>query len=323
MFCEKCGKKIEDEAKFCPYCGNKFVSVAMVGRQPIKAQDLNDGFIQKSYSSEKGLIKKKGSKVSVIIFAIVVIIALIVGAVFVPGLLEGKKDKLEEKKDKEEKGFLFVDGNEVKDIDDIKEGNICKFGHYEQDNDTSNGKEEIEWIVLKKEDKRILVVSRLSLDYQAYNETYEEITWEMCTLRQWLNNDFFNSAFSDEEKDMIPTVDVPVIENVFCVGGRGNDTEDKVFLLDNVDGNRIFESNEERKCSPTEYARSKGADNYWWLRSNGIAQYTSEELMMDYPDGYIVYTKASYIDDSGCVKRKGTDVDYMYAVRPAMWIEIE
>ena len=46
-------------------------------------------------------------------------------------------------------------------------GEILSFGAYEQDNNTSNGKEEIEWIVLDKKDDRMLVISRYALDNQS------------------------------------------------------------------------------------------------------------------------------------------------------------
>lgn len=45
-----------------------------------------------------------------------------------------------------------------------KVGNIVYFGAYEQDNNTSNDKELIEWLVLAKENNRVLVISDKALD---------------------------------------------------------------------------------------------------------------------------------------------------------------
>ena len=75
-----------------------------------------------------------------------------------------------------------------------KVGDIVYFGTYEQDNDTSNGKEDIEWLVLAKKGNRILVISDKALDRQPYNSSRTRVTWETCTLRKWLNNDFINAA---------------------------------------------------------------------------------------------------------------------------------
>ena len=48
--------------------------------------------------------------------------------------------------------------------------NIVTFGHYEQDNDLSNGPEEIEWIVLDfdEKDHKALLISRYGLDAKPY-----------------------------------------------------------------------------------------------------------------------------------------------------------
>ena len=47
-----------------------------------------------------------------------------------------------------------------------KVGDIIKFGHYEQDGNTANGKEEIEWQVLKVESDRYLVISNSNFPHQ-------------------------------------------------------------------------------------------------------------------------------------------------------------
>ena len=66
-------------------------------------------------------------------------------------------------------------------------GAVVTFGAYEQDNNTSNGKEKIEWIVLATEGDKSLVISKYILDCQPYNTSRAEVTWEICTLRTWLN----------------------------------------------------------------------------------------------------------------------------------------
>jgi tetratricopeptide (TPR) repeat protein len=96
-------------------------------------------------------------------------------------------------------------------------GNIMTLGTYEQDGDETNGYEEIEWIVLDVTDDAMLVLSRYALASQAYNQltAYDDWTdyrlhcaWDRCTLRQWLNDDFYNSAFSEEEKEFIKTSEI-------------------------------------------------------------------------------------------------------------------
>lgn len=198
-------------------------------------------------------------------------------------------------------------------------GDTLVFGTYEQDNDTTNGKEDIEWLVLAKENNKILVVSDKALDCKPYNQSRDYVTWETCSLRNWLNNDFINAAFTAEERAMIPTVTVSADMNPKYNTNPGNATKDRVFLLSIVETEKYFTSDEARKCVPTEYAISNGAytsDSYtkggkvtclWWLRSPG-----------DYQNN------AAYVIDVGSVGRGGLNVDRgNYSVRPALWITID
>ena len=204
-------------------------------------------------------------------------------------------------------------------IKTAKVGDIVYFGTYEQDNNTSNGKEDIEWLVLAKENNRILVVSDKALDCRRYNSSDTRVTWETCSLRNWLNNDFINAAFTAEERAMIPTVTVSADKNPEYNTNPGNATKDKVFLLSIVEAEKYFTSDEARRCVPTEYAISNGAYTsgsytkggkatcWWWLRSPGYSQYN-----------------AAFVDFDGSVGRGGHYVDNdISAVRPALWITID
>ena len=104
------------------------------------------------------------------------------------------------------------------------------FGHYEQDNDLTNGAEAIEWRVLKVENGEALLISQYALDSQPYNEKYAVALWSECTLRTWLNTDFYDAAFNDTEKQGIVTKELENWKDV--------NTQDTVSLLDN-DGNAI------------------------------------------------------------------------------------
>ena len=191
-----------------------------------------------------------------------------------------------------------------------KVGDIVYFGTYEQDNDTTNGKEDIEWLVLAKEKNRVLVISDKALDYQKYNSSYTSVTWETCTLRKWLNNDFINAAFSAEERAKIPTVTVSADKNPEYDTDPGNATKDRVFLLSIAEAEKYFASYLKMRCIPTEYAISKGASNsngytYWQLRSPGENRLS-----------------AAWACEFGAIG-EGSYVAWEYAVRPAMWITID
>ena len=214
---------------------------------------------------------------------------------------------------------VIIPKQRINKIKTANVGDIIVFGTYEQDNNTSNGKENIEWLVLAKENNRVLVVSDKALDCKPYNQSWDYVTWETCSLRNWLNNDFINSAFSDDEKVKIPTVTVSADKNPVYSTDPGNATKDKVFLLSIVEAEKYFTSDEARKCVPTEYAISNGAstsDSYtkggkatclWWLRSPGFDQFI-----------------AAYVNYFGPVLRYGRSVgNVSNSVRPAMWITID
>mgnify|MGYP003298130088 CR=1 FL=1 len=121
----------------------------------------------------------------------------------------------------------------VVELSDAKVGATVLFGSYEQDNKTGNGAEKIQWYVLDRKGDEVLLFSKYLLDVKAFHSDYVEyITWEECTLRTWLNNDFYNTAFTDDEKAIIKLSKLTTNGNNFykSVGG-GNDTEDNIFVL--------------------------------------------------------------------------------------------
>lgn len=222
-------------------------------------------------------------------------------------------------------GESDMDDNEEhakNNIDDYKAGDYITFGSYEQDGNISNGKEDVEWIILDVKGDKALVISKYVLDAQAYNAEYGDTTWETCTLRQWLNNDFIYSAFSAEEQEKIQTTVVVAEDSQRYGTDAGNDTQDKIFLLSFSEAEKYFDSDEARECKATEYAIDEGcwvndyADYYgncdgWWLRSPGVGQFI-----------------AAYVECDGCLSEGSMDGvgglvgDDAYGVRPAMWIEL-
>ena len=79
-------------------------------------------------------------------------------------------------------------------------GDVVFLGKYEQDGNLDNGPEPIEWIVLKKEDNRLILLSKYVLTHRAIHSVAEEFKWYESELCAWLNNEFYNEAFNEEEK---------------------------------------------------------------------------------------------------------------------------
>lgn len=201
-----------------------------------------------------------------------------------------------------------------------KKAEYVKIGTYEQDNNTSNGKEAIEWVVLEKKKDRILVMSKQSIDIKTFNDAGFAV-WENSSIRKWLNEDFINSAFNDNEKSQIiksktkPDKDTDWHE-------KEKTTKDKIFLL-SLSELRKYLLDGDFKCPATEYVKTKDADLYkngnstirlggnidWWIRTQG----SSAPL--------IKKAKLAMNGNSNTFNTYNTSIDANLGVRPAMWIK--
>ena len=76
-----------------------------------------------------------------------------------------------------------------------------------------------------------MMITRYGLDKKGYHEKYLDVTWETCSLRNWLNTDFYESAFNEEEKRLIEETRILNADNPVHRTPGGNSTPDKVFLL--------------------------------------------------------------------------------------------
>ena len=162
--------------------------------------------------------------------------------------------------------------------------------------------EPLTWTVLDPEEG--FVIAEKSIDAQAYenysyyvNSESEEWVyngkdckylandWSKCSLREWLNKDFFNTAFTAEEKAHIGK---SYLNNnsTYDPSLDGAGTFDKIFtisILDAMNGDYGFDtgaSNSDfaRIKPATDYAMCQGAEVtdtdgtvlYWWLRTAGF-----------------------------------------------------
>lgn len=229
--------------------------------------------------------------------------------------------------EKEEKTYNFSK---------VKVGDTITFGSYEQDGIMTNGKEDIEWIVFSKNKSEMLVVSKYALDSVPYHIDGKklDLTWQDCTLRKWLNNNFYKTAFTQAERSLIKKINLENPDNPEYGTEGGNYTKDKVFLLslnDMINTKYGFSSDFNdydiaRRCAATAYAKVQGvyplpynktADGEdsctWWLRSPGRdTERSSSAYAADVcPDGNI-------FPCGDCV-----DVCSQVGVRPVLYISLK
>lgn len=184
-------------------------------------------------------------------------------------------------------------------------GNTVNFGQYEG--------EPLSWRVLDLACGRALLISDKGIESLPYNEEWAMITWEECTIRKWLGEDFFDAAFTDEEKPRILTTRVLNCDNDYYHTKGGNDTDDKVFLLSIDEVKRYFDRDPDRRTQATEHVKSKGAyvsgtgNCCWWLRSRG---YNGDQYAGFVYDDGVVYVSGDLVYNSG------------FVVRPVIWVEV-
>ena len=241
--------------------------------------------------------KKAQKKIAKYAKIVVPAVAVLVIAILVISNLVRNSTFLKEKKE---------------DFSAAQVGQRIEFGTYEQDSiwddKTTREKDPIRWIVLEKQDDRILVVSSLILDIHSYDESYsDDVTWEKCSLRRWLNNTFINNAFNATERKLILEAEVPADKHPDCDTDPGNATTDQIFLLSASEYLKYFTYDGISRFS--DYADSmredRGGYQTWWLRTPG-----EDGQAKVFCDDGNMFDGSWYRNPDG-------------GVRPAMWISLE
>ena len=180
--------------------------------------------------------------------------------------------------------LLTEDVEELKnELSKLQVGDRFTYGNYHG---------EIEWRVLEKDSESLLVVSEFALDTKLFDEEGKTNDWNTCSLKKWLNSEFFDKAFDSENKSLIE-----------------NTSYGKVFLLSIDEAKKYFLSDSDRKCRPTQYAKSQKAYitngfTWWWLRSYG---HFSNSVAYVFANGFIDFINVNCPSGS---------------VRPAMRLKI-
>jgi hypothetical protein len=108
---------------------------------------------------------------------------------------------------------------ELTAISGAQVGDVVAFGRYT-------------WYVTDKKDGVCTLLCQGPVAEMQYNDSKTDVTWENCTLRKWLNEDFYNSKFSDGEKAAIITSHNTFTEDDSAYEmDCGNDTDDQVYLF--------------------------------------------------------------------------------------------
>ena len=202
-------------------------------------------------------------------------------------------------------------------------GDVVTFGTYEQDNDLTNGPEPIEWIVLDVKDGKAMLLSKYILDAKPFNEELNDHVWGTSSIRKWLNDEFMNDAFTDDEQAaiIVTEVDNRTLQNENWYNGA-DDTLDLVFLLSYFEATKYNVTSTQSLNGPSEYAEPK-VELYQDTRNDGIIK-ANGDYFLAY---WWLRTPASW--NRLCVCRPSGNSDYgeyrisSLGIRPAMWVDLE
>jgi len=215
-------------------------------------------------------------------------------------------------------GLIFSENAEIHNNvainNNVKIGSLIHFGQYD-------------WRVLdvdKAAHRALIITKDVTHVNMPYNEEYKEVTWESCTLRKWLNEDFYRT-FDPQEQSRICLTTNENEDNLQYGTKGGNHTQDNIFLLSLSEVAKYFyfgDSGQLRNRPKDasyfydQYSYAKQAYKlgtsetaWWWLRSPGFDSYC-----------------AAYVGNDGNVFVSGIYVYYNYVgggVRPALWLKLE
>jgi hypothetical protein len=161
--------------------------------------------------------------------------------------------------------------------------------------ETAQSKYEFKCLDADLKNNRVLFITKDIATKMPYHQPGGAITWNDCTLRRWLNGDFYNQL-PESIKPLIADIKVVSADNSEYQLNSSNITTDKVLLLSNYEAAKYLKDSDDRALG-----------DWWWLRS---------------PGAYSGYAASVHGvgSDSDC----GSEVERADGgVRPAFWIKLD
>ena len=243
----------------------------------------------------------------------------------------------------------YIVGNEDRMLhnpvteDGVTTWDCIYFGNYWQSDtngdgvaDKNDAREPIKWRVLAVDGNDAFLLADKILDSKQYNDKdykdkngngeYEDdelVTWEDSEIREWLNNDFYQNAFSESEQAAVmDTLNSNEGEESTSLSfPEGEDSVDKVYLASksemrnpNYGMESDFLGDTKRATTSTAYAKlihsEMGGDscdiNSWWLRA---------------PRGYHI-NENGRPDWAAYFESANVPLDFYIGIRPVMHLDL-
>ena len=184
-------------------------------------------------------------------------------------IIETNNDKLEIIEETDDKVYFK----------DIKVGDIVEYGRFYDIVNDEIVKVPIKWQVLDVLNGFALLITDYIIKTMPYNYSWSPTNWKESNIRLWLNNDFYDIAFNDDEKKNIQYVTTENTGNYAYNINTQYQTKDNVFLLSIEEARKYYKTSEAYMSLGTQYAVREGlwisrysssvGFSVWWLRSPG------------------------------------------------------
>lgn len=207
-------------------------------------------------------------------------------------------------------------------MEDVKIGSLLSFGGYD-------------WRVLDIQGNAALIMTEYMIGQHPYNNYAGEVTWSECSLRKYLNGEFYNKFTAEEQSRIIPVLNENHGNQWYGSRG-GEDTRDYIFLLsiEEVVCKYFGDSSknlENRSAKQRYWFQKKDINNdkrrsafdgyiwWWWLRSPGR---DNKRAVYIHGDGNIG------IQGNGTFRYSSNTIhpltnDNSGGVRPVLWLKLE
>ncbi len=204
-------------------------------------------------------------------------------------------------------------------MNDFKIGSVISFGSYN-------------WRVLDIQNNTALVITDEIIEHRSYHDAYIDITWADCSLRKYLNGEFYEKFNAADRSRIIPVLNKN-LDNQWYGSKGGIDTQDSIFLLSleevckyfgdslsklqNPGKNQRywFERKDENNSKRIARVLGKEVAWWWWLRSPG---------RLNVKAVYIFGTDGNIgIQGNNILKGNISDGKCTGGVRPALWLKSE
>lgn len=203
-------------------------------------------------------------------------------------------------------------------MEEFNIGGIIQFGDYN-------------WRILDIKNNTALIITEYIIEQRPYHDAYKDITWADCSLRKYLNGEFYGKFNATDKSRIIPVLNKNLDNQWYGTKG-GADTMDSIFLLSLEEVCKYFGDSLSKLHNPGKNQR------YWFERKD---ENNSKRIARLLDNGWVwwwrlrspgrVNVKAVYIfgtDGNICIQGnnilKGniSDGKCTGGIRPALWLKM-